>query len=136
VLSELDSSAVQTTFGIVIETEVESSGISGRIKVQCIDGSQLNQVFKTDWDLSKLIGNLIVIFNKDGAIKLSRFTVSSISGLLFKQKLEPGTKMLFDGKQFVFTGKNWCSYPSYSVVPTGLHQELEIESALLLENKP
>jgi hypothetical protein len=134
-LADATRGPVSKVFGVVSETEVVVPGESGRIAVSCSDGSLAENDFNTDWDLVSLAGALVLIARQDaqtGGYELRRVSSSSYNGWRCPPTLASGARLVFEGRQYVFTGHYWCSWPDQTVVSTGLQQRLELEVARLL----
>jgi len=72
-LSERAQERRKVRFGVVTETVVVEPGKSGRIVVQCSDGSIIDDEFDTTIDLTKYVGTLVVIEDEeDGDIRLKQ----------------------------------------------------------------
>ncbi len=48
-------------FGVVSETEVVQPGESGRIVVSCSDGSLVEKILNSDWDMVSVTGALVIV---------------------------------------------------------------------------
>ena len=58
--------------GVVTETEVLEPGVTGRIAIRCNDGSIIDSIFETNWDLVKLVGTLVAIHRAENRLSMVR----------------------------------------------------------------
>jgi hypothetical protein len=112
-------------FGVVIETEVIEPGKNGRIMVRCSDRTMIDDTFRTKLNLTHYVGALVIIERaEDGTISLRQISSSSSCHWRPRPRLAEGAQITFDGRGYIWNGRQWYGASDYIIAPTGLQQRL------------
>jgi hypothetical protein len=117
-------------FGVVIETEVIEPGKNGRIVVRCSDGTIIDDVFETELNLAHYVGALVVLERTDeGDVRLRQISNSSPYRWRPRPRLAEGARITFEGRDYIWGGRQWYGAEDYTIAPTGLQQRLNVLAA-------